>query len=112
MYYTSYHSQYKIQNDWVNQNFSSEDIGQYYWALNENFKLWAHYKDQGWLREETVYESIFVPELNDTLDLGVGVKVTVQPGVNPSQLQLHPEYASFLIRIPQEFQPIIPISID
>jgi len=112
MYYYSYHGQYKIQNDWVDQNFSSEDIGKYYWALNENNKLWDHYKAQGWLQEEIVYESIFVPELNDTFDLAVGVKIGIQPGVNPSQLQIHPEYANFLLRIPIEVLPIIPITID
>lgn len=112
MYYYSYHSDTKIQNDWVDQNFSVEDIGKYYWALNENNKLWKNYTDQGWLKEEIVYESIFVPELNDTLDLKVGIKISVQPGANPSQFQLHPEYASLVEKIPLEFRPANPIIID
>lgn len=111
MYYYKEYSKLKIQNDWVSQNFSGEDIETYYWALNENQKQWQDYIDKGWLQQEIIYESIFVPELNDSIDFEIGVKLTINSGVNPSQLQLQSDYASWLNRLPPEIQVTSPLII-
>lgn len=105
MYYYKEDITTSILNEWVNKNFSQEDAEQYCIALENNNDLWKYYIDQGWLKEEIVYKRIFVPELNDYFDFRIGHKLLIQPGVNPSQLQISSEYNSFLNRIPPELHP-------
>lgn len=112
MYYYEESSKLNIQNDWVSKNFSNEEVQNYYWALSENNKQWQEYIDKGWLQQEIVYESIFLPELNDSIDFKIGIKLTINSGVNPSQLQIQSEYANWLNRIPQEFRLASPVIIE
>lgn len=106
MYYYKEDITTSILNEWISKNFSHEDALRYYNALDKNNDLWQSYIDRGWLKEEIVYKRIFVPQFNEFFDFRIGHKLLIQPGVSPSQLQISPEYNSFLNRIPPELHPI------
>jgi hypothetical protein len=89
---------------WVRENFTPEEYQQFQVAQNRNTALWQTYVDQGYFVEQTIYESKYVPEFDDTFELLVGHKIILADGISPSLLQMDAEYKELFIRVPQALQ--------
>jgi hypothetical protein len=54
------------------------------------------------LLPETVYQNIYIPEINQNIDVEVGIQNTLGPNVHPSQIAMHPTYAEWIAQLPPE----------
>lgn len=79
-----------------------ENFALFQQAEELNSQLWSSYADQGLFITETIYENIFIPELNENIDITVGLYTNLAPGVHPSQLIMHPSYTEWITRLPNE----------
>lgn len=91
----------ELQDEWINNNLSPQDQSSFLAAFQQNDLLWKSYLDQGLIISEPIYETVNVPELNDTITTQIGEKLILAAGVNPSQLQMHPDYAHWLSVLPE-----------
>lgn len=95
-----------VNNNEIIKNYlGAEDYEQYHRAFLLNLQLWDDYLNQGLYTIETVHENIFIPELNESVDIPVGTQNVLAPDVQPSQLQLHPEFLVWRARIPLDLEP-------
>ena len=93
-------AQLAILDEWVS-NLSPQDQSSFFDADRKNRLLWESYESQGLVTARTVYETVYVPEVNENIDVPIGEKLVLAPGVNPSQLQIHPDYVHWLSVLPE-----------
>jgi hypothetical protein len=86
----------------IKDHLGLQDFQLYQAAEQLNNQLWQVYADQGLLFNEIVYENIFIPELDQNIDIEVGISNTLGPNVHPSQIAMHPAYAEWLAQLPPE----------
>jgi hypothetical protein len=98
--YVRYFDIAQIQIEWLNNNLSAEELLDYNAALDKNSQIWGSYESQGLITLEPIYETVYIPEINENIDVKIGEKLVLSPGVSPSQLQMHPDYAEWLNRLP------------
>jgi hypothetical protein len=91
-----------LQNQWIQANLNPDETTSLITAQDNNSLLWASYQDQGLLIPEDIYETVYIPEFNTNIDVLIGTKLILANGVSPSQLQLHPDWATWLLRLPQD----------
>ena len=98
--YTRYFNNTQAQTEWLNNNLGAEELLDYNAARQQNDLLWVSYVSQGLVTAETIYETVHIPEFNENIDVKVGEKLVLAPGVNPSQLQIHPNFVNWLNVLP------------
>jgi len=86
----------------IKDHLSSQDFLLFEAAEQLNIQLWQEYVDQGLLLPETVYQNIYIPEINQNIDVEVGIHNTLGPNVHPSQIVMHPTYVEWIARLPPE----------
>jgi hypothetical protein len=99
-YYTSLERD--LQDQWIQNNLSPEDQSSLEAARNDNNLLWGTYETQGLVTSEKLYETVYVPEVNANIDVLIGEKLLLSEGVSPSQLQIHPNLAQWMPRLPAD----------
>jgi hypothetical protein len=93
-------TQQALLDEWVS-NLSPQDQSSFFDAEQNNRLLWESYQSQGLITAEPIYEIVHVPEVNETISVPVGEKLVLAPGVTPSQLQMHPDYANWFNALPE-----------
>ena len=94
------YSQKELQDQWIQNNLTSEEKISYQNALQENNQLWASYKSRGLTTLEKIYTTVYVPEVDANIEVLTGEKLFLSAGVSPNQLQIHPNYAQWLSQLP------------
>jgi hypothetical protein len=87
-------------NQQIENYLGPQDFLLYKEAEKLNSQLWESYSNQGLLITEVIYQHIFIPELNQSVDIEVGLKNSLAPGVHPSQLSMHPSYTEWVAKLP------------
>lgn len=95
-------SEKELQDQWIQNNLSSEEKTSFLAASEENDLLWNSYVTQGLITPEKIYETVFVPEVNASIQVVIGEKLILSNGVSPSQLQIHPNLAQWVTRLPSD----------
>jgi hypothetical protein len=86
----------------IKDHLNPQDFQLFKAAEQLNSQLWQMYVDQGLLSSEVVYQNIYIPELDQNMDIEVGIRNTLGPNVHPSQIAMHPAYAEWLAQLPAE----------
>lgn len=77
-----------------------ENYSAYLVAQEKNDMLQQSFLDNNLYRWEYVYENIYIPELNESYDIEIGLRRVLSPGVHPSDIYMHPEYVEIIKLIP------------
>jgi len=94
-------TQQELQDEWINNNLSPQDQSSFLAAFQQNSLLWESYLTQGLITAEPIYETVYVPELTETVTTQIGEKLVLAAGVSPSQLQMDPDYAHWISILPE-----------
>lgn len=103
-YYTSLERgvERDLQEQWIQDNLSAEEQSSFEAARDANILLWNSYLTQGLITLEKLYETVYVPEVGENIDVLIGEKLVLSAGASPSQLQIHPDLAQWMPRLPED----------
>jgi len=108
--YINYNS--NEMNKWANETLTTEELSQYQSAVEANNLLWKSYQDQGLYTIEDLYETIYSETLDANIEVVVGNKITMAPGVNLYSLELDSNYNDWVNRFNAEAGNLLPGAIQ
>jgi hypothetical protein len=87
-------------DEWATQNLTPEELAQFQQAEAENNALWQTYTDQGLISVHPIYESVYVPEIGQTVQVQTGEEVRLAPGVVPEDIPMAASWEYWLSMYP------------
>ncbi len=84
--------------DWAQENLSPTEMTQFNAAYQANTNLFNTYQSQNLIEYEKVTSQTYLPSLNQTIDVVVGEKTILAPGVTVDQIPMHPDYIQYYNR--------------
>jgi LPS sulfotransferase NodH len=85
-------------NSWANATLTSEELAQFHTAITANNNLWQSYTEQGLYTIQNVYETVHSTVLESDIEVIVGQKLIMSPGVTFDSLTLDASYVGWLNR--------------
>jgi hypothetical protein len=85
-------------NSWANATLTPEELTQFQTAIIHNNNLWQSYISQGLYTKQDVYETVHSTVLESDIEIIVGEKLIMTPGVTFDSLTLDDSYVYWLNR--------------
>jgi hypothetical protein len=101
-----------LVHNWFKQNLTAEEFENFIQAEQANFQIWQSYLDQGLISIEPIYNSFFIKEFNDFIEVKTGHVIKLTPGTVVSSLRLDPTYAYWLSKLPAELKSEVDFIFD